>query len=93
MNKEHIENKLAMVRAIFEETSSRIEALRPGERLIATALAKTLGNKYGISGPSLYPIINLLIKDYPNTKMHRGAKGGLEKIDPVINTVADDSAK
>jgi hypothetical protein len=88
MNTQHIEKTLAKVRAIFEEASEIIDALPVGDRMNLTNLSKTLAEKHGMSGGTLYPVLYLLTKDYPNTKTKKGPKGGLEKLDSNAVAVA-----
>jgi hypothetical protein len=87
---EHTEKKLAMIRSIFEDASTVIDAIIPGERIGAAKLAESIGMKYGISGPTLYHTLKLLLDGYPNTVMRLGPKGGLEKL-PETNVYLPDS--
>jgi hypothetical protein len=80
MQSQHIENSLGKIKLIFEKASERIDALKSGEKIAATELAKELGVEFGISGPVLYQTLLFLIKDYPGTYTKRGAMGGIYKI-------------
>ena len=76
----HINASLEKVREIFEKASARIEALKVGEKITATGLAKELAVEYDMQWASLYPTLKFLFDDYPGVKITRGAKGGIEKI-------------
>ncbi len=76
----HIDESLAKIRIIFEKASAKIEALNKGEKIPATKLAEDLASEVGLTGPSLYPTILFLIKDYPGVEVKRGAKGGIYKL-------------
>ena len=77
MNTGHIDAALAKIRTIFEAASDRIEALKPGEKITATGLAKDLAESYGMTGPQLYPTLCFLYKNYPGRTITRGAHGGI----------------
>jgi len=80
MNNSHIDSAVAKVRSIFEKASTRIEALKPGEKVTATGLAKDLALEIGMTGPQLYPTLKFLFDGYPGVKITRGAHGGIEKL-------------
>lgn len=82
MNNDHVEKSLDAIRTIFQAASTRIEAIKPGERVPATVLAAELGKDIGKTGPQVYPVLLFLIKDYPGFRVSRGAKGGIERIVP-----------
>lgn len=84
MNTQHIELKLSLIRRLFEELSTRIDALEPGERLPLTNYANSIARKYGLSGNQLLPIILMLTRDYPGTITKYGPKGGVVKIDYLV---------
>jgi hypothetical protein len=89
MYQQHVEASLAKVKAIFEEAASIIEALQPGERVVATALADTIARKYGMTGQALYPVMKaLLFEGYPGIEARRGAHGGLVKL-PINNQAGE----
>lgn len=79
MNNEHIDNSLAKIRTIFEKASERLESLKSGEKISATALAAELAESVGMTGPQLYPTLLFLIRDYPGVDVKRGAHGGIIK--------------
>jgi hypothetical protein len=87
MNTSHIDVSVAKVRGIFEKAASRIEALKPGEKVTATGLAAELAKEMGMTGPQLYPTLKFLFDGYPGVKITRGAHGGIEKL-PVVQVVA-----
>lgn len=90
MKVQHIENSLAKIRVIYEKASTRIEALKVGEKVPATVLASDLADEIGMTGPQLYPTLKFLFQDYPGVKISRGAHGGIEKLaEPVADTVTD----
>lgn len=89
MNTLHIESSLAKIRSIFEEASAAIEALKPGEKIPATVLAKTIAEKRGLPGAQLYPTLLFLFKDYPGVELKRGAHGGICKILPETTTAEE----
>jgi hypothetical protein len=82
MIQEHIRNNLSRFEEIFQKATSKIEALKVGERLPATTLAADLGKEYDLTGAQLYPVISLFLKGYPDIEIARGAKGGIVKLSP-----------
>jgi hypothetical protein len=80
MNNEHINNSLAKVRVFFEEASEIIDAINPGEKMPATALAAIIAEKHGMTGPGLYPCLKFLFEGYPGVEIKRGAQGGIKKL-------------
>ena len=92
MSKQHVEESLAKIRVIFEKAAERIEALKPGEKIPATALATEIGKEHGMSCPQIYPTLKFLFDGYPGVEVRRGAHGGIIKLDPnapVVAPVAD----
>jgi hypothetical protein len=79
MNNKHIEDCLAKIRVIFEQASAQIEALKPGEKIPATALAESIAKQYGMTGPQLYPTLKFLFDKYPGVDIKKGAHGGIIK--------------
>ena len=80
MNKEveqHIENALNEVRALFVKAATRIEAIKPGEKIPATKLADTLAKEIGKTGPQIYTVLSYLTAGYPGIEVKRGAHGGI----------------
>lgn len=77
---QHIDNVLAKLRSIFEKTAERIDALKPGEKVPATELAKDIAKAEGMTGPQLYPTLKFLFDNYPGVVVKKGAHGGIEKI-------------
>jgi hypothetical protein len=77
--KAHVDQVLDDIRGIYLQAAERIEALRPGEKLPATALAEDLAKDFGLTGPQLYPIVKRLLEGYPGTTLKRGAHGGIYK--------------
>jgi hypothetical protein len=65
--KAHVDQVLDDIRGIYLQAAERIEALRPGEKLPATALAEDLAKDLGLTGPQLYPIVKRLLEGYPGT--------------------------
>ena len=99
MNVNHIDLSLSKIRTIFEKASTRIEALKPGEKVPATTLAADIAKEYGMTGPQLYPTLKFLFDGYPGVVIKKGAHGGIEKLSatapaPVTDqaTVTDDSS-
>lgn len=82
MNTKHVEDSLAKIRVIFEKASTRIEAMKPGEKIPATVLAEELAEAHGLTGPSLYPTLKFLFEGYPGVDVRRGAQGGIVKLAP-----------
>lgn len=78
-NSDHVEVALNKIRTLFEKASERIEALNPGEKVPATALAEQIGEQFGLTGPQLYPTLRFLFDGYPGILVRRGAHGGLIK--------------
>lgn len=79
MNNEHIDNSLGKIRSIFEKASERLEGLKSGDKVPATALAAELGESIGMTGPQLYPLLKILLDGYPGVDVKRGAHGGIIK--------------
>lgn len=85
---QHIDNVLAnKIRPLMQEASDILEALKVGEKIPATELARQIAERHGMTGPSLYPVLLFLFDEYPNFKRSRGAKGGLERI--ALSTTDD----
>ncbi len=79
--KQHLENTLLKIRPLFEKAAELIDALKPGEKIPATELAKTLAKECGMTGPQLYPTLKFLLNDeYPGVAIRRGAHGGIVKL-------------
>jgi|GEM_PF-6562988 len=91
MNNNHIDSSLSKIRSIFEKASTRIEALKPGEKVTATGLAKDLAEEVGMTGPQLYPTLKFLIDGYPGVKVSRGAHGGIERLPVPVAVKTDES--
>ena len=87
MNNAHIDLSLAKIRAIYEKASTRIEALKPGEKYPATTLAADIAKEHGMTGPQLYPTLKFLFDGYPGVVIRKGAHGGIEKL-PLPVTIA-----
>ena len=98
----HIQNAVSQVHALFLKAATRIEELKPGEKVPATQLAADLASERGMTGPQLYPTLKFLFDNYPGVEVKRGAHGGIcrpfpkpvEEPKVVDNTPisADDSA-
>lgn len=93
MNNSHIDSALAKVRSIFEKASTRIEALKPGEKVTATGLAKDLALEIGMTGPALYPTLKFLFDGYPGVSVTRGAHGGITKLAPKPSAESSESTE
>lgn len=100
-SKQHIETVLNQrIRPIFEKAAERIDALKPGEKVPATELAKELAKEVGMTGPQLYPTLKLLFDNYPGVVIKKGAHGGIEKLPvgapvpqlPAADVVEEDTA-
>jgi hypothetical protein len=96
MNKEvmeHIEAALTEVRALFMKAATRIEAIKPGEKIPATQLADDLAKEQGQTGPQLYPTLKILTDGYPGVVIRRGAHGGIYRPLPTaaVDTAATDA--
>ncbi len=77
----HVEEVLDDIRALFIKAATRVEALKVGEKVPATKLAEELAAELGKkSGPTIYPILVLLFKDYPGVEIKKGAQGGILKV-------------
>lgn len=90
MNKEvmeHIEAALTDMRALFMKAATRIEAIKPGEKIPATQLADDLAKEQGQTGPQLYPTLKRLTDGYPGVIIRRGAHGGIFR--PLPETAVD----
>jgi hypothetical protein len=73
----HLEDALNQVRAIFIKAATRIEDIKPGDKIPATKLADELAKERGMTGPQLYPSLKFLFDGYPGVKIKRGAHGGI----------------
>jgi hypothetical protein len=80
MQTNHIDKSLEDIKIIFNKVSSYIDNMKSGERIAATKLAKDIGVEFNIPGPTLYPTIHFLLKDYPGIILKNGAKGGILKL-------------
>lgn len=85
MSDQHVEASLDKIRTIFKKAQSRIEAIKPGEKIPATQLAEELAKEHGMTGPQLYPTLKFLLDGYPNVDIRRGAHGGIFKR-PIVTT-------
>jgi hypothetical protein len=83
--KQHIEEQLNEVRNLFFKAATRIEALKPGEKIPATQLAQDLAKEEGKTGPQVYPVLLRLFKDYPGVEVRRGAQGGIYRPYPATS--------
>lgn len=81
MNRDqHINDVLnAKIRPLLQEASDIIEALKPGEKIPATELAKQIAEKHGMTGPTLYPVLKMMFDGYPGVEIKRGAHGGISR--------------
>jgi hypothetical protein len=84
MNDQHITSSLDKIRTFFDKASSRIEALKPGEKVPATVLADEIAKEHGMTGPQLYPVLKFLFDGYPGVEIRRGAHGGIIKLAPAV---------
>lgn len=73
----HLEDAINQIRALFLKAATRIEELKPGEKIPATRLAEELASERGMTGPQLYPTLKFLFDDYPGVEVKRGAHGGI----------------
>lgn len=73
---------------MLQDASDVIKALKVGEKVPATTLADKIAERHNMKGPSFYPMLKLLIQDYPGVRVLRGAKGGIEKLWDVEPTNA-----
>lgn len=76
---DHVEVAVDRVRNLYLKAVARIEALRPGEKVPATELAKELAAEVGMTGPQLYPTLKFLFDGYPGVEIKKGAHGGIVK--------------
>jgi len=85
----HVEDVLDEIRALYIKAATRVEGLKLGEKVPATKLAEELAKELGKTGPTIYPILKLLLSDeYPKVRIKKGAQGGVERI--AEWTAADD---
>jgi hypothetical protein len=73
------------IRPLLLEASDIIEALKPGEKIPATELARIIAERHGMTGPQLYPVLVFLFRDYPGVEVKRGAHGGISR--PLVPKV------
>lgn len=86
----HLEDAVNQVRALFLKAATRIEELKPGEKVPATQLAADLAAERGMTGPALYPVLKFLFEGYPGILVKRGAHGGL--IRPAVQSESNKSS-
>lgn len=81
---QHVEEALNEVRALFLKAATRIEAIKPGEKIPATQLAEELAKEQSpdMTGPQLYPTLKILLENYPGVDIRRGAHGGIYRLLP-----------
>lgn len=84
---QHIEEAINGVRALYLKAAARIEAIKPGEKIPATQLANELALEHGMAGPALYPVLKMLLANYPGVEIKRGATGGIYKL--AVGEVVD----
>lgn len=89
---QHVEEAVDKVRTIFMEAATRIESIKPGDKIPATKLAEELAAKRGKTGPTLYPTLKLLLTNYPGVKILKGAHGGIYKLDDKTTAPVDTKA-
>ena len=77
---EHVEHALNEIRTMYLRAATRIEALKPGEKIPATELANELAKEQGMTGAQLYPVLRTLLEGYPGVDIRRGAHGGIYKL-------------
>lgn len=77
---QHIETILDQIRTLFVEAATRIESIKLNEKITATQLADDLAKERGQKRSDIYPIIHLMIENYPNVAIRAGRYGGIEKI-------------
>src|SRR5512135_1409367 len=81
---DHVEEAISQVRALFLKAATRIEAIKPGEKIPATQLAEDLAKEQSpdMTGPQLYPTLKILLDKYPGVDIRRGAHGGIYRLLP-----------
>jgi hypothetical protein len=77
---DHIEKTLDAVRTIYKQTADIIATLKSGEKIATTELATQVAKNYGKTGPQMYPIILMVVNEFPGTTRKRGVKGGVWKL-------------
>lgn len=84
---DHINNACTKITTIFQMAATRIDALKPGEKIPATKLAEDLAKEVGgdMTGPKLYHTLKFLFDDYPGVVVKRGAVGGIYRPLPTEN--------
>lgn len=73
----HMDEAMDQIRALFMKAVTRIEAIKPGEKIPATQLADDLAKERGMTGPQLYPTLKFILTHYPGVEIRRGAHGGI----------------
>jgi hypothetical protein len=76
----YVDVALNKIRVPFNKAAEKINSLKKGERIAGTTLAQEVGAEIGVSGSNFYPTLLFLLRDYPNTELKRGVKGGVCKI-------------
>jgi hypothetical protein len=87
---QHVEESLNEVRAIFLKAATRIEAIKPGDKIPATKLAEELAAERGETCPQIYPTLKILLDGFPGVLIRRGAHGGIYR--PTAEELAKTNA-
>lgn len=84
MSNQHSEDALSKIRVFFDKAASKIDAIKPGEKIPATTLADDIAKEHGMTGPQLYPTLKFLFDDYqtnnPEIDIRKGAHGGIYRL-------------
>lgn len=82
MNKQYVDDVLALIRPYFDEVQAHLNIMKVGDKVPATALAKQIAERHGMTGPQLYPTLKFFFDNCPELEVRRGAHGGLFKVLP-----------
>lgn len=103
MNKQYVDDVLNLIRPYFDEVQAHLDSMKVGDKVPATALAKQIAERHGMTGPQLYPTLKFFFDNCPELEVRRGAHGGLFKValkaadtvqvDPAAQLAEDSTSK
>jgi hypothetical protein len=77
----HVEETLNEIRSMFMEVASRIENLKGDDKITKTKLADDLAAERGLKRTDVYPLINMLVNNYPKIGLSAGCTGGIRRLE------------
>jgi hypothetical protein len=77
---QHLDLATQKIRQIFNKTSDRLEQVKPGETLTVGKLSSDVGAEVGLTRGQVYPILVMMLDNYPGFKRKKGSSGGMERL-------------